>query len=192
MNLKIYNKDTFALGKLIESPKKKIRKFTTRRLFDLTIVILILLIVILIYFISVNTVFRNLVLPNVRANNVDVSLLSSTNLTNNYISNYKGLLGHSLNVNLDNQIYKVNLNDIDLKVDDNKLINYGKGPDLLNVLNDGVTLLKGKNFNASYTIDSKALLNKSPINFYSSNSSYISTDNKLFCILGNTIKSINK
>src|SRR5260221_3394898 len=148
---------------------------------NMIIVLLGLLILSLLYFIAVNTIFAKSVLPNVYLNDEDISMLSESQLKDKMKAELLDKLPTQIVVKVDQNSVTIPVSELNLNIDTYKMLNYGKGSDLLKVITQGLGLLRGERAEVSYSIDPNVVVSSLPINLKSDNPSGFTKDNFLDC-----------
>ncbi len=133
------------------------------------------------YYVFVNTVLANSILPNVWVNSSDVSFSSEEELREKIQVQALNNLPEKVNIAFENEHLSINTSELGFSVDTYKLVNYGKGGNLLKVLEDGLNIIKGVKVDVDYKIDTNLLLEKLRI-VNSSNSGII--DSNYVCVKG--------
>lgn len=160
--------------------------------FYFVVLLLTLGVITLGYFIIVNTVLADNILPNIKLNSQDVSLLSERDLKAKVSDVALASLPTFLDVEIDGYSYKVATSTLDFKLQGYKVVNYGKGRDFIKVLSEALNAISGKvDVEVTYDADLDSLLYSSPINFNSSKPSALN-GNKYECIKDNFSVELNK
>lgn len=134
------------------------------------------------YFIFVNTLLADNVLPNIKLDSRDVSMLSQSELQTKIESESISALPKFIKVNIDDYQYEVATSTLDLKLEDYNLMDYGKGRDFLKVISEALHIMTGTvNIELEFSADVNDILFNSPINFTSNTYSKLES-NKFNCI----------
>ena len=142
------------------------------------------------YYILVNTLFARSVLPNVWVQASDVSLLSQEEITQKIQNQALNNLPERFNLSFENEHLSLPTNELGLSVDTYALVNYGKGNDILKVLEEGFKILEGTKVDIEYNLDIPSLFKILKINQLDKKSQI--TDSVFKCISRSyPIESIN-
>jgi vancomycin resistance protein YoaR len=95
-----------------------------------------------------------------------------------------------LEISIDGQSFTVDVQDLGITYPVEDVMSYGKGYDIIEVLQEGVSTLRGVNIEKEYLLDVSAILEASPIDFASATPSHIN-DQYINCIQDNYNLELN-
>lgn len=134
------------------------------------------------YFILVNTILADNVLPNIKINSQDVSLLSESDLETKIFNEAVAGLPEFIEIHIDGYKHKVATSTIELELANYNLVDYGKGKDFLKVISEAVNAVTGQiNVELTFTADVSDVLYNSQLDFKSSIYSKV-VNNQFECI----------
>lgn len=149
----------------------------------LIIFVLITLLLGLGYYIAVNTVLHDTILPNIYIGNKNISLKNETSVLgivtselNNKLENIEG--------QIDGQQFSIPLSNLNIKIDNQEILNYGKGYDIAKVIREGISLIEGKQLQPGYSVDINDFLSQLPLKLNSRRGAYIQNNKVERCESG--------
>jgi len=151
---------------MFEFKSKKINKFRFRPLKFLFIFILVFANIFLVYYIYVNTILINAPLHEVYADNVVLTKNEEIQKVGDTIINSMPI---KLNVEVEGENFYVPLSELNIKVNTDEIINYGKGSDYIKVFSEAIALLTGNKLQIDYTLNPSAILDHYTVKLNSSN-----------------------
>jgi vancomycin resistance protein YoaR len=106
-----------------------------------------------IYFILVNTTFKDKVLPNISLSGEDISFASNAEIADLIGQKYLTTLPSDLQIRYQGQTINVPVSSLGVKADYSQIINYGKGNNILRVIQQGMALIGGKDLEPELTFN---------------------------------------
>lgn len=129
----------------------------------INILIFTIIFTVCLYFITINTVFKNRVLPGISFYGKDLSFLARGEVDTVMSEYATEKLPSVLGITVDGYRVEIPTSNLDVKLSSDPILNYGKGSNPLKVFYETVKLINGENLHPDYQFDIDPVIRRLPV-----------------------------